>query len=42
MNEIAQEYGSTVGDVRSDLNSAAGISIYRDGFRVLPYGETAQ
>ena len=40
MGEVAQEHGSTVRDVRSDLNSAAGISIYRDGFRVLPYGES--
>ena len=40
MNETAQEHGSTVSDVRSDLNNAAGISIYRDGFRVLPYGES--
>lgn len=26
-------------DIRSDLDNAAGISIYRDGFRVLPYGD---
>jgi signal transduction histidine kinase len=25
--------------VRKDLNESAGVSIYRDGFRVLPYGE---
>lgn len=40
MNEIAQEHSSTVRDVRSDLDNAAGISVYRDGFRVLPYGES--
>lgn len=39
LNELAQEYGTTVADVRRDLNDAAGINIYRDGFRVLPYGE---
>lgn len=39
LNELAHEYGSTVADVRRDLNDAAGINIYRDGFRVLPYGE---
>ena len=40
LGEIAREHGSTVGNVRGDLDSAAGISIYRDGFRVLPYGES--
>ena len=40
MSETAREHGSTVGNVRRDLNDAAGISIYRDGFRVLPYGES--
>ena len=30
---------TTVAQVRRELNSAVGISIYRDGFRVLPYGE---
>jgi signal transduction histidine kinase len=39
MDEMAHEYGSTIADVRGDLNRAAGINIYRDGFRVLPYGE---
>lgn len=37
--ELAGRYGSTTADVRKDLDRAAGISIYRDGFRVLPYGE---
>jgi signal transduction histidine kinase len=39
LSELAQVYGSTIADVRRDLNDAAGINIYRDGFRVLPYGE---
>jgi len=26
-------------DVRKDLNAAAGVSVYRDSFRVFPYGE---
>jgi hypothetical protein len=30
---------STIADVRRDLDSIAGINIYRDDFRVLPYGE---
>jgi signal transduction histidine kinase/uncharacterized DUF497 family protein len=39
MSKLAHEYGSTIADVRRDLDDAAGINIYRDGFRVLPYGE---
>jgi signal transduction histidine kinase len=39
MSELAHAYGSTIADVRRDLDKAAGINIYRDGFRVLPYGE---
>lgn len=39
MAELAREFGSTTTDVRRDLDDAAGINIYRDGFRVLPYGE---
>lgn len=37
--EQVKLYGSTLKDVRRDLDRAAGINIYRDGFRVLPYGE---
>ena len=37
--ELVKLYGSTLKDVRSDLDRAAGVNIYRDGFRVLPYGE---
>lgn len=36
---LADSVKSTVRDVRRDLNEASGISIYRDGFRVFPYGE---
>ena len=36
---LAHERGATITDVRRDLDAAAGINIYRDGFRVLPYGE---
>ncbi|MDI6694277.1 MAG: ATP-binding protein [Anaerolineales bacterium] len=39
LHELAQKYNSTINDVRRDLDDAAGINIYRDGFRVLPYGE---
>ncbi len=31
--------GTSVKSVRQTLDEAAGISVYRDGFRVLPYGE---
>lgn len=36
---LVKLYDSTLKDVRGDLDRAAGINIYRDGFRVLPYGE---
>jgi len=36
---LAHERGATIADVRRDLDVAAGINIYRDGFRVLPYSE---
>jgi signal transduction histidine kinase len=39
MRALASEQHSTVGAVREDLDRAAGVNIYRDGFRVLPYGE---
>lgn len=39
MRELAQKYGSTLTDVRRDLDSGAGINVYRDRFRVLSYGE---
>lgn len=39
MRELATRSGSDAGTVRRDLNDAAGVNVYRDGFRVLPYGE---
>jgi signal transduction histidine kinase len=39
LKPIAQEQNSTLRDVRQDLKEVAGVNIYRDGFRVLPYGE---
>jgi signal transduction histidine kinase len=35
LEPLADELGSTVRKLRDDLNSACGISIYRDDFRVL-------
>jgi signal transduction histidine kinase len=37
LSEIAPN--TKVADFRNLLNEAAGVSVYRDGFRVLPYGE---
>lgn len=39
LGELAREQGSTIKDVRRDLDEAAGVNVYRDSFRVLPYGE---
>lgn len=36
---ISQEVGRTIKDVRNILKEFSGVSIYRDSFRVLPYGE---
>lgn len=37
--EHAKNIGSTVKEIKRDLDALSGISIYRDNFRVLPYGE---
>jgi len=39
LGNIIQQTGSNAQTIRADLDSFAGINIYRDGFRVLPYGE---
>jgi signal transduction histidine kinase len=39
MAELAGRAHSTSAQVRRDLDNAAGVNIYRDGFRVLPYGQ---
>ncbi len=39
LGNVEQRTGSTLKDIRADLDAIAGISIYRNGFRVLPYGE---
>lgn len=38
IKNLATEIDSSVKNIKSDLNDLAGISIYRDNFRVLPYG----
>ncbi len=39
LKELALAQNTTIRDIRRDIKKAAGISIYRDGFRVLPFGE---
>ena len=39
VNLVEQHSFQSVSEVRRLLDGGAGISIYRDGFRVLPYGE---
>ncbi|MDP2704565.1 MAG: ATP-binding protein [bacterium] len=36
--DLAVELGVSSNDIRQDLNEIAGINIFRDGFRVSPYG----
>ena len=36
---LVERSGGTLRSFRQELDGFAGISIYRDGFRVLPYGE---
>ncbi|MFH0991459.1 MAG: ATP-binding protein [bacterium] len=39
LGNVVQKTNSTINDIKRDLDSVAGINVYRDGFRVLPYGE---
>jgi len=39
LNRLAKEIGSTRKNIKNDLDDLAGVSIYRDHFRVLPYGD---
>ena len=39
IQEIARSRDVRMSTVRDELNAVAGISVYRDGFRVFPYGE---
>ena len=38
INRLSKEINSTTKNVKQDLDDLAGISIYRDNIRVLPYG----
>ena len=39
LTPFADEYGLTVTNLRRILDDYCGVNIYRDGFRVYPYGE---
>jgi signal transduction histidine kinase len=39
IDDLAKKLDSTRKNIKADLDSLSGISIYRDKFRVLPYGE---
>jgi signal transduction histidine kinase len=39
LRSVAEEAGLGVRDFRRELDEFSGVSIYRDGFRVFPYGE---
>jgi signal transduction histidine kinase len=39
LSELAERYASSIKNVRDALDQSAGVSVYRDRFRVLPYGE---
>jgi signal transduction histidine kinase len=39
LKSMVEEQKSTLLDIRRDLKAVAGVNIYRDDFRVLPYGE---
>ncbi|HIG73779.1 MAG TPA: sensor histidine kinase [Bacteroidetes bacterium] len=39
LQPIAERHDQTITDVRRVLNNYSGVSIYRDGFRVYPYGQ---
>ncbi|MGD0336336.1 MAG: ATP-binding protein [Candidatus Omnitrophota bacterium] len=39
LEELTSKTKTNLKSIRDDLNAAAGISIYRDDFRIMPYGE---
>lgn len=39
LRPFAERYGYSITKIRSTLNEYCGVSIYRDGFRVHPYGQ---
>jgi signal transduction histidine kinase len=42
MEDLGYQLKLTRAQVRDELDHASGVSVYRDGFRVLPYGEPHQ
>ena len=41
LDAVATKLGSTITNLKRDLKDACGISLYRDSFRVMPYGGPA-
>lgn len=39
LGNVEQKTGATLTSIRHDLDAFAGINLYRDDFRVMPYGE---
>lgn len=39
LEKLAKDIDSTKKNIRADLTALGGVSVYRDNFRVLPYGE---
>lgn len=39
LGNVVQKTGATISSIRHDLDAFAGVNIYRDDFRVMPYGE---
>jgi len=42
MDELGRQLKATRAEAREELDHLSGVSVYRDGFRVLPYGEPHQ
>jgi hypothetical protein len=39
MKKLADRFDMKISDARNNLDKAMGVSIFRDGFRIMPYGE---
>lgn len=39
LDRLAKEVGASTKNVKADLDELTGVSIYRDNFRVMPYGD---
>ena len=39
LEPVVERHGLGIQEIRRTLNNYCGVSIYRDGFRVYPYGQ---